>query len=119
MAASPKLPLISATGSERMGVSVGQAVAKRFGRALLELGGNNAMIVAPSADMELAIRAIVFAAVGTAGQRCTSLRRLIVHKSIRDTLVKRLQSVYSRLKIGNPLEEGNLVGHLCAGSTER
>jgi len=112
MAAHPKLPLISANGSERMGVSVGQAVAKRFGRALLELGGNNAMIVSQTADMELAIRAIVFAAVGTCGQRCTSLRRLIVHKSIKENLLKRLQAVYGRLKIGNPLEDGVLVGPL-------
>ena len=112
MASDARLPLISATGSVRMGRVVGQTVASRLGRSLLELGGNNAMIVAPSADIELAIRAIVFAAVGTCGQRCTTLRRLIVHESIADSLVDRLKRIYASLPIGNPLSEGVLVGPL-------
>jgi aldehyde dehydrogenase (NAD+) len=109
---SPDVALVSATGSVRMGRAVAMAVAQRLGRSILELGGNNAMIVAPSADLELALRAIVFAAVGTAGQRCTSLRRLIVHKDIRDDLLARLKSVYDGLPIGNPLDDGVLVGPL-------
>jgi len=112
IAADARLPLISATGSIPMGRAVGQTVAARLGRSLLELGGNNAMIVAPSADLELAVRAIVFAAVGTCGQRCTSLRRLIVHESIADQLVQRLVGIYKELPIGNPLEEDILVGPL-------
>jgi aldehyde dehydrogenase (NAD+) len=112
LAASEKVPLISATGSVRMGRAVAQTVAKRLGRALLELGGNNAMILAPSADLEMAVRAITFAAAGTCGQRCTTLRRLIVHHSIRRQVTDRLISVFSRLKIGNPLEPGVLVGPL-------
>ncbi|HEX8521418.1 MAG TPA: aldehyde dehydrogenase family protein [Tepidisphaeraceae bacterium] len=112
MTNSHQLPLISATGSVRMGREVAQVVAKRLGRTLLELGGNNAMILSPTADLELAIRAIVFAAVGTAGQRCTTLRRLIVHESIKDDVVRRLTAIYSRLKIGNPMSEGILVGPL-------
>jgi aldehyde dehydrogenase (NAD+) len=112
LANSHKLPLISATGSVRMGRAVAQTVAKRLGRALLELGGNNAMILAPSADLEMAVRAITFAAAGTAGQRCTTLRRLIVHHSIRRQVTDRLISIYSRLKIGNPLDAGVLVGPL-------
>jgi aldehyde dehydrogenase (NAD+) len=91
-------------------------VAARFGRCLLELGGNNAAIVAPSADLELALRAILFAAVGTAGQRCTTLRRLIVHESIRDSLVERLQSAYRSLPIGDPLAPRTLVGPLIDGA---
>src|SRR5258708_32640147 len=90
LANSPKLPLISATGSVRMGRAVAQTVAKRLGRALLELGGNNAMILAPSADLEMAVRAITFAAAGTCGQRCTTLRRLIVHHSVRKHVTDRL-----------------------------
>jgi aldehyde dehydrogenase (NAD+) len=109
---SEKVPLISATGSTRMGKGVSQTVARRLGRYLLELGGNNAMIVAPSADLELATRAIVFAAAGTAGQRCTTLRRLIVHESVKSELVGRLKTIFGRLKVGNPLEEGILVGQL-------
>src|SRR5437762_8884181 len=101
-----------ATGSTRMGAIVGPRVAQRFGRTLLELGGNNGMIVAPSADLDLALRAILFAAVGTAGQRCTSLRRLIVHQDIAETLVERLKRAYAQVKIGNPLEPGTLVGPL-------
>jgi aldehyde dehydrogenase (NAD+) len=109
---SPLVPVVSATGSTRMGAAVAPRIAARFGRAILELGGNNAAIVAPSADLDLALRGIVFAAVGTAGQRCTSLRRLIVHESIRVPLLERLKRVYASLPVGNPLEEGTLVGPL-------
>jgi len=112
LASSPRIPLISATGSVAMGRDVATTVAGRLGKALLELGGNNGMILAPSSDLELAIRAITFAAAGTAGQRCTTLRRLIVHNSIRQNVVERLKAVLSRLKIGNPLEEGILIGPL-------
>jgi len=112
LAACDRFPLISATGSIPMGRAVGQTVAARLGRSLLELGGNNAAIVAPSADLELALRAIVFAAFGTCGQRCTTLRRLIVHESIADELLERLLAMLERLPIGNPLEEGVLVGPL-------
>ena len=112
LAKSSDLPLVSATGSVPMGRSVAQTVAARLGRSLLELSGNNGMIVAPSADMELALRAIVFAAVGTAGQRCTTLRRLIVHESIADRLLERLLDVYARLAIGNPFDDRVLVGPL-------
>jgi aldehyde dehydrogenase (NAD+) len=112
IAASEKLPLISATGSVRMGRAVATAVAQRLGRSLLELGGNGGMILTPSADLDLAIRAITFAAAGTAGQRCTTLRRLIVHHSIRRQMTDRLIAVFSRLRIGNPLEAGVLVGPL-------
>ncbi|WP_428941006.1 L-piperidine-6-carboxylate dehydrogenase [Fontivita pretiosa] len=112
LVADERVPLISATGSVRMGREVAQVVAGRLGRSLLELGGNNGMILAPSADLELAIRAITFAAVGTAGQRCTTLRRLIVHDSIRPKVVERLKAVYSKLRIGNPTEPGVLVGPL-------
>ena len=112
LAASPLVPLVSATGSVPMGRAVAQTVAARLGRSLLELGGNNAMIVAPSADLELALRAIVFAAVGTAGQRCTTLRRLIVHESIEKALVKRLAKAYAGLPIGDPRAPGVLVGPL-------
>ena len=107
-----RVPLISATGSTRMGKAVAPRVAARLGRTLLELGGNNGMIVAPSADMELAMRAILFSAVGTAGQRCTSLRRVIAHESIHDELVARLKRVYAVLPIGDPLDTGTLVGPL-------
>jgi aldehyde dehydrogenase (NAD+) len=112
LAASAKLPLISATGSTRMGRAVAQTVAGRLGRSLLELGGNNGMIVAPSADLDLAVRSIVFAAVGACGQRCTSLRRLIVHESIADELLQRLLALYERLPIGDPTTLGTLVGPL-------
>ncbi len=112
LAAAPALPLVSATGSVAMGRAVAKTVATRLGRSLLELGGNNGMIVAPSADLELAVRAIVFSAVGTCGQRCTSLRRLIVHESIADALRDRILKIYARLPIGNPLGEGTLVGPL-------
>jgi aldehyde dehydrogenase (NAD+) len=112
LAASPDVAIVSATGSVPMGRAVAQVVAKRLGRSLLELGGNNAMIVAPSADLELALRAIVFSAVGTAGQRCTSLRRLIVHEDIYDALLPRLIKAYATLKVGDPLATGTLVGPL-------
>ncbi|MCK5574539.1 MAG: aldehyde dehydrogenase family protein, partial [Sphingomonadales bacterium] len=108
----PRVPLISATGSTRMGREVGPRVAQRFGRTILELGGNNAIIVTPSADLELAIRGILFGAVGTCGQRCTSTRRLIVHEDVYDSLVGRLKQGYTTIPVGNPLEGGNLVGPL-------
>jgi aldehyde dehydrogenase (NAD+) len=104
--------LLSATGSTRMGRTAGPRVADRFGRFLLELGGNNAAIVAPSADLDLTTRGIVFAAAGTAGQRCTTMRRVIAHTSVIDELVERLCDAYDRLPIGNPLESGTLVGPL-------
>jgi len=107
----PKVALVSATGSTRMGRAVGPRVAQRFGRVLLELGGNNAVIVAPSADLDLAVRGILFAAAGTAGQRCTTTRRLIVHESVRGELVQRLKDAYAKLTIGDPLD-GHLVGPL-------
>ncbi len=105
-----RLPLISATGSIRMGKEVGPAVAKRLGRSILELGGNNAIVVMDDADLDLAVRAVLFAAVGTAGQRCTSLRRLIVHRSIADDLLERLVKAYESVPIGNPLDDGTLMG---------
>ncbi|MEU4625167.1 aldehyde dehydrogenase family protein [Actinoplanes sp. NPDC023801] len=108
----PRVALVSATGSTRMGRAVGPRVAARFGRVLLELGGNNATVVAPSADLDLALQGIVFAAAGTAGQRCTTLRRLIVHRDIADQLVERLAAVYGRLPIGDPFDESTLVGPL-------
>jgi aldehyde dehydrogenase (NAD+) len=110
---NPRVPLVSATGSTAMGRVVGPRLAQRFARAILELGGNNASIVCPSADLALALRAVTFAAAGTAGQRCTSLRRLFVHASIHDELVARLKQVYASLKIGNPLSDNAvLVGPL-------
>ena len=112
LADDPRVPLVSATGSTRMGRALGPRVAARFGRSLLELGGNNAMIVAPSADLALAERAIAFAAVGTAGQRCTSLRRLIVHEEIYEALIGRLKTIWPSLPVGNPLDSGTLVGPL-------
>ncbi|MCA0930794.1 L-piperidine-6-carboxylate dehydrogenase [Ruegeria profundi] len=112
LVASEDVPVISATGSTRMGRAVAPVVAQRFGKCILELGGNNAMIVGPSADLEMAVRAIVFSAVGTAGQRCTSLRRLIVHNAIREELLSRLKKAYAGLPIGNPLDQGTLVGPL-------
>ena len=112
LVASRDVPIVSATGSTRMGAVVGPKVAARFGRAILELGGNNAMIVAPSADIDMAVRAILFSAVGTAGQRCTSLRRLIVHNSVRADLTHRLVKAYKSLPIGDPRRPGTLVGPL-------
>lgn len=107
-----RLPLISATGSCNMGRIVGPAVAQRMGRSILELGGNNAVIVMDDADLDLAVRATLFSAVGTAGQRCTSLRRLLVHRAIADKMVSRLSEAYKQVKIGDPLEEGTLMGPL-------
>jgi aldehyde dehydrogenase (NAD+) len=112
LADDARVPVVSATGSTRMGRALAPRVAQRFGHAILELGGNNGMIVAPSADLELATRAILFAAVGTAGQRCTTLRRLIAHESIYDALLPRLRSAYGQIPVGNPLEPGTLVGPL-------
>ncbi len=108
----PAVPLVSATGSTRMGRIVGPRVAQRFGRTLLELGGNNAIIVMDDADLDLATRAIVFGAVGTAGQRCTSTRRVLVHKKVQKKLVERLVKAYGSCKIGNPLDQKTLVGPL-------
>ncbi|MCQ4271656.1 aldehyde dehydrogenase family protein [Pseudomonas kuykendallii] len=107
----PRVALVSATGSTRMGRDVAPRVAARFARSILELGGNNAMILAPSADLDLAVRAILFSAVGTAGQRCTTLRRLIAHESVKEEIVARLKAAYAKVRIGHPLQ-GNLVGPL-------
>jgi aldehyde dehydrogenase (NAD+) len=112
MSEDSRIPLISATGSTRMGKAVAVKVAQRLGKSLLELGGNNAMIITPNADLDIAIRAAVFGAVGTAGQRCTTTRRLIVHKSLIEEVITRLMAAYSQLKIGNPLDENNHVGPL-------
>jgi aldehyde dehydrogenase (NAD+) len=112
LVADERVALLSATGSERMGRQVAPVVAARGGRYLLELGGNNAAVVAPSADLDLAVRGIVFAAAGTAGQRCTTLRRVIAHRSVVDDLVERLASVYGSLRVGDPRTEGVLVGPL-------
>lgn len=105
-----RLPLVSATGSCRMGKRVGEVVGARLGRSILELGGNNAIIVTPSANLDLALPAILFGSVGTAGQRCTSTRRIIAHRSIRDALVTRLVNAYQDVKIGNPLDDDTLMG---------
>jgi aldehyde dehydrogenase (NAD+) len=113
----PGIALLSATGSTRMGRAVGPRVAERFGRSLLELGGNNASIVTPSADLDLVVRGIVFAAAGTAGQRCTTTRRVIAHSSVIDELTSRLAEAYERLPIGNPMAEGTLVGPLIHGGS--
>jgi aldehyde dehydrogenase (NAD+) len=107
-----RVPLISATGSTAMGRHVGQVVASRFGRTILELGGNNAIIVAPSADLDLALRAVVFAAAGTAGQRCTTLRRLYLHESIAEPFLARVAKALGSVKVGDPAEPGTLVGPL-------
>ncbi len=112
MVRDDRVALVSATGSVRMGREVGPVVAERFGRVLLELGGNNGAIVAPSADIDLALRGVVFAAAGTAGQRCTTLRRLIVHESIAEAFVERIVAAYRTLSIGSPTEDGVLVGPL-------
>ena len=112
LATSRDVAVISATGSTRMGRAVGPTVAARFGKCILELGGNNAMIVASSADLDMALRAIVFSAAGTAGQRCTSLRRLIVQEEVYESLVPRLKGIYQRLTIGDPLDDRTLVGPL-------
>jgi aldehyde dehydrogenase (NAD+) len=112
LAKDARIPVVSATGSTRMGRELAPVVAARFGKSILELGGNNAMIVAPSAKLDLALRAILFSAVGTCGQRCTSLRRVFVHESLYDKLVTGLKSAYAKLPIGDPLEQGTLVGPL-------
>ena len=112
MLSDKRLPLISFTGSTLMGRHVAEVVSKRFGKTILELGGNNAILVDKTADLELAIPAIVFGAVGTAGQRCTSTRRVIVHESISEILTDRLLNAYSQVNIGNPLEKGTLMGPL-------
>jgi aldehyde dehydrogenase (NAD+) len=107
-----KVPLVSATGSTAMGRTVGPKLAGRFARGILELGGNNAAIVCPTADLDLTLRGVAFSAMGTAGQRCTSLRRLFVHASVYDQLVPRLQKAYGSVSVGNPMEDGVLVGPL-------
>ena len=115
LAEDDRIPLVSATGSTAMGKELAPRVAARLGRSLLELGGNNAAIVAPSADLDLVVRAVLFAAVGTAGQRCTSLRRLIVHQDVAGPLLERLADAYRSVPIGDPREEGTLVGPLVTG----
>jgi L-aminoadipate-semialdehyde dehydrogenase len=112
LVADKRVPVISATGSTAMGRKVGPVVAERFGRSILELGGNNAIIVCPSADLDMAVRAILFGAVGTAGQRCTSTRRLFVHEDIYDILVPTLESAYAGIRVGNPMDAKTLVGPL-------
>ena len=112
MTKDDRIPLVSATGSTRMGRSVGVTVAQRFGKSLLELGGNNSIIITPDADLEITIIGALFGAVGTCGQRCTSTRRLIIHDSIYDEVKNKLASAYTQLKIGNPLDEDNHVGPL-------
>lgn len=112
MANDTRVPLVSATGSTRMGKSVGAAVGERLGRSLLELGGNNAIIITPTADLKMVVPGAVFGAVGTAGQRCTSTRRLIIHASIYDKVTEALASAYKQLSIGNPLDQNNHVGPL-------
>ncbi|HRE45319.1 MAG TPA: aldehyde dehydrogenase family protein, partial [Terricaulis sp.] len=111
-----RAPLVSATGSTAMGRAVGPRLALRFARALLELGGNNAAIIGPSADLDLALRGIAFSAMGTAGQRCTTLRRLIVHEGIYETLIPRLRAVYASVAVGDPRDVGVLVGPLIDAS---
>ncbi|HET6683014.1 MAG TPA: aldehyde dehydrogenase family protein, partial [Gaiella sp.] len=115
LADDTRIPLVSATGSTAMGKAIAPRIAGRLGRSLLELGGNNAAIVASSADLDLVVRAVLFSAVGTAGQRCTSLRRLIVHRSVEDELVARLTRAYESVAIGDPREPGTLVGPLITG----
>jgi aldehyde dehydrogenase (NAD+) len=112
MSSDKRIPLISATGSTRMGKSVGEVVGGRLGKSLLELGGNNAVILTPNADLKMVIPALVFGAVGTTGQRCTSTRRLIIHQSIYSDVKAALVNAYGQLKIGNPLDESNHVGPL-------
>ncbi len=116
MVGDPRIALVSATGSTRMGKSVATQVAARLGRSLLELGGNNAMIVAPSANLDLVLPASLFSAVGTAGQRCTTLRRMIAHKDIADAVVARLKAAFGHIRIGNPLDAKTLIGPLIDGA---
>ena len=117
LVADPRIALVSATGSTRMGQHVGEVLAKRFGRAILELGGNNPVIVTPSADLNIALRAVLFGAVGTAGQRCTSTRRLILHKSIAKEFTDRLMAAYAQVKVGDPLDPKNTMGPLIDART--
>jgi aldehyde dehydrogenase (NAD+) len=112
LGADTRVPLVSATGSSRMGRALGAAVASRMGRSLLELGGNNAIIISENADLDIALRACLFGAVGTAGQRCTTTRRLIISEKVYDTFIAKLKKAYEQLKIGNPLNEENHVGPL-------
>lgn len=112
MAADTRIPLVSATGSTRMGKAVGTTVAARLGRSLLELGGNNAIIISKEADLDIAILGALFGAVGTAGQRCTTTRRLIIHEDVYDTVKNKLVSAYKQLRIGDPLDQKNHVGPL-------
>ena len=112
MTKDKRIPLISATGSTRMGKKIGPVVAERLGKTLLELGGNNAIIITQSAELEMVLRAVLFGAAGTAGQRCTSTRRLIIHESIYDAFKEKLVNAYKQIKIGHPLEQGTLVGPL-------
>ncbi|HIP35378.1 MAG TPA: aldehyde dehydrogenase family protein [Crocinitomix sp.] len=112
MTSDKRIPLVSATGSIRMGKSVGETVAKRLGKSILELGGNNAIIITPTANMEMVIPGVVFGAVGTSGQRCTSTRRLIIHESIYDKVKDILKNAYKQIKIGSPLDESNHMGPL-------
>jgi aldehyde dehydrogenase (NAD+) len=112
LVADPRVALVSATGSVRMGRRVGEVVAKRLGRSLLELGGNNAIVVAPSADLKLALRGVLFASVGTSGQRCTSTRRLIVHESIYADFLRQLTAAFEQVRIGDPLDRKTLMGPL-------
>lgn len=112
MALDTRIPCVSATGSCRMGRSVAQAVAGRMGRSILELGGNNAVIVLPDADMDLVVRGVLFGAVGTAGQRCTSIRRALVHTAVYDDFIQALSAAYKQVRIGNPLQQGTLMGPL-------
>ena len=112
MSNDTRIPLVSATGVTRMGKAVGAAVGQRLGRSLLELGGNNAIIISKEADLNIALIGAVFGAVGTAGQRCTTTRRLIIHEKIYNKVYKNLVNAYSQLKIGNPLNEKNHVGPL-------
>ena len=112
LAADPRVALVSATGSTRMGKAVAETVARRLGKSLLELGGNNAIIITRNADLDLALRAVIFGAVGTAGQRCTSTRRVIIHESVYETFKERLLKAYGQLRIGSPLDENNHIGPL-------
>ncbi|MCE5280760.1 MAG: aldehyde dehydrogenase family protein [Deltaproteobacteria bacterium] len=112
-----RIPLISMTGSTAMGIHIAEAVGRRLGRSILELGGNNAIIVAEDADLDMAVRATLFGAVGTAGQRCTTTRRIIVHRAVKPTFVERLVAAYGQVRIGNPLEEGSLMGPVVDGAT--
>ncbi len=111
-----RIPLVSFTGSTKIGRHISETVARRFGRTILELGGNNAIVVAKDADLDLAVRAILFGAVGTAGQRCTTTRRIISHQSISEELTERLKSAYAQVRLGDPLDEDTLMGPLVSGS---